>query len=48
MKCPNCKIEVGQLKKNQFVYCKCGAQLMCIEIKKKLELVILGENGEEK
>jgi len=48
MMCPNCYREVGQLKKNQYIYCKCGVQLMCIQINKKLELVNLGESKEER
>lgn len=48
MKCVNCKSEVGELKKHHHLVCKCGAKLMCIQIKKELILVDLridkGEN----
>lgn len=35
MKCPSCRKEVGQPKKNQVIDCKCKRKLMLIEIKKK-------------
>lgn len=48
MKCPNCNRKVGQLRKYEYLCCKCGVQLICISEGKDLKLVILGENGEER
>lgn len=42
MKCPKCKRELGELKKYEYVNCKCGEQVMCIKNAKKLVLVKLG------
>jgi Zn finger protein HypA/HybF involved in hydrogenase expression len=47
MNCPNCNRDIGELKKYEYVNCKCGKQLMCIKDGKNLILVKLGvDKGE--
>ena len=47
MNCPNCNIEILHLKKNQYLRCKCGKDVMLVEINKKKELVVLEDKGEK-
>nr|DAT54047.1 MAG TPA: Trm112p-like protein [Caudoviricetes sp.] len=47
MRCPSCYKEVGEMKKNQFLKCRCGAKLLAVEINKKLEVFDLSKDEEE-
>lgn len=44
MKCPKCNRPVS-LKKNQTIDCKCGAKLLAVQIKGKLEIFDLRKDG---
>lgn len=44
MKCPTCKSEINlKLKKYERCICKCGANLMLIELYKEFQLVDLSK-----
>lgn len=49
MNCPTCKIEIKrELKKHRVFTCKCGANLMSVEIKKQKQLLDLKNYKGEK
>lgn len=42
MNCPNCRKTIS-IKKNQVLYCRCGAKLLATLIKGKLEVFNLSK-----
>lgn len=38
MKCTECGREIGKVKKNQLINCKCGAKLLAVEMNKNLHI----------
>lgn len=47
MRCPSCYKEVGKMKKNQLLKCRCGAKLLAVEINKELEVFDLSKDEGE-
>lgn len=47
MKCPSCYKEIGKLKKHELYSCQCGAELLAVEINKKLQVFDLSKEEEE-
>lgn len=48
MNCPRCYKEIGKLKKNKLYSCQCGAELLAVEINKKLVVEDLSKDKGEK
>ena len=47
MRCLSYYKEIGKMKKNQLLKCRCGAKLLAVEINKELEVFDLRKNTEE-
>lgn len=47
MRCPSCYKEVGKMKKNQLLKCRCGTKLLAVEINKELEVFDLSKDEGE-